>query len=129
MASKQDVIASVDGFADALSGPNNSGLANDGRFSAKERQDFALLNLDLRNALGQFVQRPKFGEDSAAYDSVVAMAENGQASCADCQPGDFPSQESTFDLTHACRRQLEALTGFVANAPTKPSNGPSPLSL
>jgi hypothetical protein len=126
MAGKEDVVASVDAFADALSGPNNSGLANDGRFSAKERSDFALLNLDLRNALGQFAVRPKFGDDSATYDGVVTTATNGLASCNHCRPGDFPSQEPTFDLSHACRRQLESLTGFVAVAPTKPLNGENP---
>jgi hypothetical protein len=104
MATVKDVTGAVDGFADALSGPRNSGLANDGRFSPEERNAFALLNLDIRNALGEFVQRPKFGQSSAAYDSVLTIAGRGKASCADCLPGNFPSQEPTFDLSHACRR-------------------------
>jgi hypothetical protein len=120
MASVEQVVAAVTDFADALSGPENSGLANDGRFSSKERSDFSLLNLDLSNAISEFVQRPKFGDPSAAYDSAITIAANGKQSCGACVPGAFPTQVSTFDLAHACRRQLEALTGVVALAPTKP---------
>ncbi len=120
MATVNDVVAAVNDFADALSGPGNTGLANNGQFSPKERSDFRLLNLDLSDALGGFVQRPKFGDASATYDSAIALALNGKDSCNSCVPGDNPTHVPTFQLSHACRRQLEALTGFVAKAPTSP---------
>lgn len=90
------------------------GFANNGDFSAAERDGFARLHFFFSIRLEQFFLAPANGSESPAYNAARDAASNAEMLGAACLPGNTNSQQPYYDAVHLAANELAAVTARPA---------------